>query len=282
MFGKFNSIKLLKTLIKFSAVALTSPATVEVASSLYPDHAITRIIVSAAALVLVEGCLLLGWEMLDQHGKNVTTAQRWLYAGLAWVAYISLFGIALFHNEGIAGLAFRLTVGVVLLYASMEAGLLASVKIQKQADKDILKDWRVKRYARRLSRRNAMADLDLTVKMRQLDRESEEQLYTLKRQHETQRQVETIDGGTSIDALEAVAIAKTDVATLKKANRKRQVSKQQAMERALQVLSENPAASPTEIGAKIGRSRQTVYGYLKELETEGRIRRNGTDISALT
>ena len=186
MFGKINSIKLLKTLIKLAAVALTSPATVAVAGSLYPDYPITRTVVSAVALILVEGCLLLGWQMLDNQGKHATMAQRWLYAGLAWVAYVALFGIALYHNEGAAGLAFRLTLGVMLLYASFEAGLLASVKEQKQAEEDILKDWRVKRYARKLARQSAMDDLDLTVKMRQLDREAQEELYTLKRQSETQ------------------------------------------------------------------------------------------------
>jgi hypothetical protein len=60
-------------------------------------------VVSIAALILVEGCLLLGWEMLDQQGKNATLAQRWLYAALAWVAYFSLFVIVLNHNEGFAG-----------------------------------------------------------------------------------------------------------------------------------------------------------------------------------
>src|SRR5687768_6981150 len=96
----FTSVKALKLLIKLSAVALTSPATVAVASSLYSNDPITKIVVSIAALVLIEGCLLLGWEMLDREGKNATVTQRWLYAGLAWVAYFSLFGIAIYHNEG--------------------------------------------------------------------------------------------------------------------------------------------------------------------------------------
>jgi hypothetical protein len=121
-------------------VALTSPSTVAVAGSLYPTNPITRVIVSIAALILIEGCLLLGWEMLDHQGKNATVTQRWLYAALAWVAYFSLFGIALYHNDGLAGLAFRLTPGVILIYASAEAGLMASIKTQDQADKDILKD----------------------------------------------------------------------------------------------------------------------------------------------
>ena len=78
---KFDSVKTLKTLIKLAAVALTSPATVSVASGLYPTDPILRTVVSIAALILVEGCLLLGWEMLDQQGKNATMAQRWLYPG---------------------------------------------------------------------------------------------------------------------------------------------------------------------------------------------------------
>jgi hypothetical protein len=142
MFTKLNSVKALKALIKFSAAAITSPATVAVASSLYPNNPITRVIVSIAALILIEGCLLLGWEMLDQQGKNGTVIQRWLYAGLTWVSYFSLFGIAVYHHEGIAGFAFRLTLGVMLIYDSVEAGLLASIKREDQADKDILKDWR--------------------------------------------------------------------------------------------------------------------------------------------
>jgi hypothetical protein len=128
MFVKFDSVKTLKTLIKLAAVALTSPATVSVAGGLYVDNPVLRAVVSIAALILAEGCLLLGWEMLDQQGKNATMIQRWLYAGLAWVAYFSLFVIALNHNEGAAGLTFRLTLGVMLVYASVEAGLLASIK----------------------------------------------------------------------------------------------------------------------------------------------------------
>lgn len=180
MFKKFDSINVLKSLIKLAAVTLTSPATVAVAGSLYPDNPITRIAVSVAALVLIEGCLLLGWEMLDKKGKHATIAQRWLYAGLTWTAFFSLFGIALYHNEGLAGLVFRLTLGVVLVYASAEAGLLASNKTRNQADRDIMKDRRMKRYAWKLSRQSAMADLDTSVKMRQLDREAQETLYTLQ------------------------------------------------------------------------------------------------------
>ena len=99
--------------------------------------------------------------MLDEQGQNATGAQRWSYVGLAWVAYFALFAIAFYHKEGMAGLAFRLTLGVLLLYASLEAGLLAELKVQRQTDRDIYKDLRVKRSARKLARQTAMAELEL-------------------------------------------------------------------------------------------------------------------------
>jgi hypothetical protein len=56
MYNKYNSVKAVKTLIKLAAVMLTSPAIVVVASSLYPDHPITKVTVSPATLILAEGC----------------------------------------------------------------------------------------------------------------------------------------------------------------------------------------------------------------------------------
>lgn len=82
MFTKFDSVKVLKTLIKLAAAALASPATIPVVSGLYPNDPMARTVVSIAALILVEGCLLLGWQMLDHQGKQATVTQRWLYARL--------------------------------------------------------------------------------------------------------------------------------------------------------------------------------------------------------
>ncbi len=278
MFTKFDSVKTLKTLIKLAAVALTSPATVSVASGLYPTDPILRTVVSIAALILVEGCLLLGWEMLDQQGKNATMTQRWLYAGLAWVAYFSLFVIALNHNEGFAGLTFRLTLGVVLLYTSVEAGLLASIKREGRADRDIFADWQVKRYARKLSRKSAMADLESTFRMRQIDREVGEKLYSLQKARETDERVRDIQSGSSFDTVNVVGKAKsTNFGTLlDKATQSRKLSKRHALGRTLQILSDNPTASPLEIASQIGRSRQTVYDYFDELEAAGKLHRNGS------
>jgi hypothetical protein len=278
MFTKFDSVKTLKTLIKLAAVAITSPATVSVASSLYPTDSILRIVVSIAALILIEGCLLLGWEMLDQQGKNATMAQRWLYAGLAWVAYFSLFVIALNHNEGAAGLTFRLTLGVMLVYASVEAGLLAGIKREGQADRDIFMDWQVRRYARKLARKSAMADLDSTSRMRQIDREVVEKLYSLQKTRQTDQRVREIQSGKNSDSRILVETTNSTVPTnsLDKINRKRRLSKRQALDKTLQILSENPTANPTEIADLIGKSRQTVYGYFDELEAAGKLHRNGS------
>jgi len=278
MFAKFDSVKTLKTLIKLAAVALTSPATVSVASSLYSTDPVLRIVVSIAALILVEGCLLLGWEMLDRHGNASTMTQRCLYAGLAWVAYFSLFVIALNHNEGVSGLTFRLTLGVMLIYASIEAGLLAGIKREGQADRDIFTDWQVKRYARKLARKSAMADLDSTTRMRQIDREIGENLYNLQKQRETEQRIRDMQTGSASDSSNLVGTAKPDVPThsLASINRKRQLSKQQALDGTLQILSENPTAKPSEIASQIGKSRQTVYGYFDELEAAGMLHRNGS------
>jgi hypothetical protein len=280
MFGKFDSVKTLKTFIKLAGVAITSPATISVASSLYPADPFLRVVVSIAALILVEGCLLLGWEMLDQQGKYATTAQRWLYAALAWVAYFSLFVIALNHNEGAAGLTFRLTLGVMLVYASVEAGLLAGIKHEGRADRDIFTDWQVKRYARKLARKSAMADLDSTSRMRQIDREAGEKLYSLQKERETGQRIQEIQSGSGIDRPHIVDTVKSTVSTgsLDRFNRKRELSKRQALDRTLQILADNPTANPSEIAVRIGKSRQTVYDYLDELEAVGKLHRNGSGL----
>ena len=275
MFMKFDSVKTLKTLIKLAAVALTSPATVGVASNLYPDDPILRIVVSVAALILVEGCLLLGWEMLDQQGKNATTTQRWLYAGLAWVAYFSLFVIALNHNEGAAGLTFRLTLGVMLIYASAEAGLTANIKHEGQADRDIFMDWQVKRYARKLARKVAMSELDSNARMRQIDVDATEKVYSLQKARDTESQIRDIKTNGGPDSPITVETAKSTT-SLDKARRKRQLSKHQALDKTLQILSQNPATNPSEIAEQIGKSRQTVYDYFDELEAAGKLHRNGS------
>jgi hypothetical protein len=216
--------------------------------------------------------------MLDQQGKNATTTQRWLYAGLAWVAYFSLFVIALNHNEGLAGLTFRLTLGVMLIYASVEAGLMAGIKQEGQADRDIFTDWQVKRYARKLARKSAMAELDSKARMQQVDIEAAEKLYNLQKVTHTERQIRDIKAISNLGQSVVVESRKSGVSTnsLDAINRKRQLSKRQALDKTIEILTQNPTASPSEIAEQIGKSRQTVYDYFDELEVSGKLHRNGS------
>jgi hypothetical protein len=49
----------------------------------------------------------------------------------------------------------------------------------------------------------------------------------------------------------------------------------------LTFYASNPDAGPTEAGNAIGVTRQTVYAYLSDLESTGRIRRNGNGVEVL-
>jgi hypothetical protein len=183
--------------------------------------------------------------------------------------------IALNHNEGAAGLTFRLTLGVMLVYASVEAGLMAGIKREGQADRDIFTDWKVKRYARKLARQSAMAELDSTARMRQIDIESAEKLYGLQKARDTNSQIRDIkmDGGSG--SSNGVEIAKSTT-SLDRARQKRQLSKQQALDKTLQILAHDPTTNPSAIARQIGKSRQTVYDYFDELEATGKLHRNGS------
>jgi hypothetical protein len=62
-----------------------------------------------------------------------------------------------------------------------------------------------------------------------------------------------------LDALQAARLSKRDA----------------RLDALLTFLASNPSAGPTEAGAAIGVSRQTVYTYAGELEAAGRLRKNG-------
>jgi predicted HTH transcriptional regulator len=114
--------------------------------------------------------------------------------------------------------------------------------------------------------------------MHQIDREAVEKLYTLENSQETERRIRDIKSGSGIETPKVVDTVKSVVSThsLDRFNRKRELSKQQALDKTLQILSHNPATSPSEIAEKIGKSRQTVYDYFDELEAAGKLHRNGS------
>ena len=72
-------------------------------------------------------------------------------------------------------------------------------------------------------------------------------------------------------------MAKSGASTgfLERANTKRKLTKQEALDKTLQLMTSNRTVTPLEIADKIGKSRQTVYDYLAEQEVAGRSSRNG-------
>jgi hypothetical protein len=146
----------LKLILKAAAVMLTAPATIEVAADAYADNILFRAMVTLGMLVVVEGALLLGWHKLDTD-RTAASAQRWLYAGIAIVAYVVLWLVALGHNEG--GLIWgRATLGVLLVYSIAESGILADITLNTDGARNILNDLQVKMHDRKLSRIEAKAE----------------------------------------------------------------------------------------------------------------------------
>ena len=62
----------------------------------------------------------------------------------------------------------------------------------------------------------------------------------------------------------------------------RRAKREAKMDALLQALRTNPARGITELGRRIGVSRQTIHTYLDELERAGRLRRNGHGIEVVS
>lgn len=267
-----NLEKLLRSTIKIAAVALTAPATWAVAGNLYTAP-LQQLIVQLAALALVEGALLLGWQMLDTNSK-ATTAQRVLYAGVTLVAYGVLWMVAIAHGEGLAGIGFRGTLGVLIGYSIFESGILANIQIKRQADRDITRHWRVKRYRRRLAIADAKAAADM-----------EFDLLAARRGVDATVMNEVVkqDGTTRLKAVKAGAVTVSHETPVKPSRKtKKSLSKKKALDKTVDVLRDDPHASLRDIAEQVDKSHETVRRYLIELEGDNRIERaNGSGIRVL-
>jgi hypothetical protein len=100
-------------------------------------------------------------------------------------------------------------------------------------------------------------------KLRQLEREAKEQLASLRVRLETETDVRALKRALSKSVDMAKPTGTPD--SLDKANRTRRLSKQQALRRTADLLRQHPDLTPTQIAAAIGKSRGTVYDYLREL-----------------
>lgn len=68
---------------------------------------------------------------------------------------------------------------------------------------------------------------------------------------------------------------------LNAANDRRKRNKEQAMAAMLEVYRQQPSASLTEVGARVGRSKATVSEYLNELKKLGKVAENGHGIQVV-
>ncbi len=278
--------KLLKNILKLAAVALTAPATLEVASGVYPDHPIYRLMISAAALLLVEGALLLGWYQLDTDHK-ATTAQRWLYAAVAVVAYIVLWIVAIAHHEG-GAVWFRATLGVLLSYSVVQSGVLATVKINREIDRDVSRAGPVQRHRRKLAIADAKdaastefvllrdrRSLALIVEQEQLKAEKDRALRGVALQHKRElRELaeEFSDVETAAPSGRQNPKRGKFPYDLRRTNERRRVEKSERIGRIRQHAADNPEMGPTALAqwarSEFGIAGSTAWEDLKALQPD--------------
>jgi hypothetical protein len=289
-----NTEKLLKNSIKIAAVALTSPATWVVAGGLY-ENPFQRILVQLAALILVEGALMLGWWQLD-NDRKAEMPQRVLYATLAGVSYIALWSIAIAHGEGAAGITFRLTLGVLLGYSVFESGILANIRLRRSADRNIESHYSVKRYRRKRAIAHARKEIDAEFKIEsvQLAVDTEVARETLRFLRERRLKGVTLDHESALSDLvgksqrssngqpapaipaavedPAVSVAPQELATL---------SDLEVREGIVAAFEEDPKYIRSHLAKELGVSKTKLYDVINELIDEGVLDRRGQRINVV-
>lgn len=289
-----NIERMLKSVIKVAAVALTAPATLAVAGGLYPENPIQRVLVQAAGLVLVEGALLLGWHLLDNSKGKADPAQLWLYTGLVVVAFVGLNVIAVAHQEGLAGIVFRATLGVLIVYSIAESGILANIKLSQAADRDVTSHRAVKRHRRNVAIRLAKASIDSEFAVRMAEMQAGQGVTLQKVQRQTERDLAAVraEHRQTMAAIENLSQSESKPRSgnrfpypIDRARDKaKQVAKQsqeEVMGRVLDIARDDPHVSLRQLSDRAGVSHETVRRYLETLESDGKIHRNGHGIEVL-
>lgn len=275
----------LKRFIKVCAVGLTTPATVIVAGELYPNQGALTLMIQFCALGLCEGSLLLGWARLESSNeRQATTQQRWLYASLALVAYIVLWAVAWAHNEGLIGIAFRLTLGVLLIYSIFEAGLLANVRLQRSAEKDVTKDRKVRRAKHKAEVSLALAEIKSGVRVETLriDVKEQSEIEAISPNYFTSQQKGIFDLFFSKKSPQITRISPAVLSTanrstdrnenIVKLNEKRAMKKQERQKEIRGYMQESPNRNDTELAGWIkssfGVSESTARADIRAVKSE--------------
>jgi DeoR/GlpR family transcriptional regulator of sugar metabolism len=183
---------------------------------------------------------------------------------------------------------FRLTLGGLLLFSITDSGILATLRSDETADKNILRDWTVRRHARNSRRLLAREQIDFEAEqerrnreMMSMRRDAERRVESKQLEVDTKAALEKIAPGDSrhlseSSHLSAFAGANPSKSTrsLTHANRTRALSKNDAIRKLIDALADDPTITPTKLAGLIGRSRPTVYDYLDHLEESGVVARN--------
>jgi hypothetical protein len=248
--------RLLKSSIKIAAVCLTSPATWQVSGRLY-DNPFQRILVQAAALVLVEGALLLGWWKLD-NDRQSETPQRVLYATLAAVSYIALWSIAIAHGEGAAGVTFRLTLGVLLGYSVFESGILAGIRLRRSQERNPNR-YHAVRQAKRKS--------DIAVAIKQIA--ADEEIAVAQMDIDTTERRGKLTAKPSADVRKETPPKGSAKTTRTVKRRPSRINADTLPERIAETMAEYPDRPNKDIAKMLKISESTLYKYMPEPATNG-------------
>lgn len=265
--------KLINSMVKIAGVIITAPVTWLVAGQLFGDvqPAWLRVIVQASALLVVEGVFITNWIALDSDRGAVPEIKA-RYALTSGGMYCGLWILALWHGEGVAGLVFRLALGGALIGSMYDAGIHTMLKRDREADRDILKDWRVARHARNLARQNAIAELDTQQDIKRQERESRLAIESARIALDKQGGLAAVKAEyrASIEASRpGYPMPISEARTIR--DEKRARTKAKAKETILRVIGINPAIKQDELAAMTHRSRQSVGVYLGELTGEGKL-----------
>jgi len=246
-----NLEKALRVSIKVAGVVLTAPATIKVAAIPYQGDPLLVILIPAAALVLVEGAMLLGWHLLDTK-QRATPQARTLYAATAVVGYFALWAIAYGNGEGLTGIAFRATLGIAVAFSIVESGVMAGARFKNRMSKQIPSEVVTRRgkrdYLRRLRGVEVYAN-ELRAKYMK-----DEISKQLKREH-----VVTL-AQYKPDRPPATKLSHTgDISHAREARASTADDRQR---RAIELQRDNPSLSQSDIARMLGVSRQTASRYL--------------------
>jgi hypothetical protein len=178
--------KFIGWVVKVASVIVCAPVTWKVAAAALTDdtmHPALSALVSASAVLLVEGVLLSNWLLLETN-KQADAAVKGRYALTALVMYFGLWAIALQHNEGMTGIVIRLALGLALVGSGWDTYVATYRAIVRNEEKSIENSWAVKRHLRKAARTDARQRIDAEYVRLKLERDADLSVDTARIRYE--------------------------------------------------------------------------------------------------